>query len=40
MVTSILGYMVNDKVLIALCGMGKVFVGELIEAGEAGEGFG
>lgn len=34
MVTSMLGYAVNDKAIIALCGMGKVFVGELVETGE------
>jgi hypothetical protein len=31
--SSILGYAVNDKAIIAMCGMGKVFVGELIEIG-------
>ena len=33
-VTALLGYAPNDRVLIALCSMGKVFVGELVEEGE------
>ena len=32
--TALLGYAPNDRVLIALCSMGKVFVGELVEEGE------
>ena len=34
LVTAMLGYAPNDRVIIALCGMGKVFVGEMIEKGE------
>jgi len=32
-VTALLGYAPNDRVVIALAGMGKVFVGELVEEG-------
>lgn len=32
MMTSLLGYTLGSKAVIALSGMGKVFVGELVEA--------
>lgn len=35
-VSSLLSAQVNDKAVIALCGIGKMFVGDLVEMGEWG----